>query len=136
MKKVFKDRWNKKIGGVCGGLGHYFNIDPTIIRLLAVFLCVLTGVLPVLVVYILAWIVMPEGPAAYIEITTKKLYRSRRDRKVAGICGGLAEFLGVDSTLVRIAFLVVLFVTAIVPVIVSYIIGSLIIPEKPSTQHS
>lgn len=57
MKKLYKSRQNKVIAGVCGGLADYFEIDPTIIRLIAAILglCALFGV----VVYIVAALVMP-----------------------------------------------------------------------------
>lgn len=56
-KRLFKSRTNRVICGVCGGLGEYFNIDPTIIRLLFVLLgCTATGIF----VYIIAAIVIPE----------------------------------------------------------------------------
>jgi len=38
--------------------------------------------------------------------SSRKLYRSRTDRKLAGVCGGLAQFFGVDATLIRVAFVV------------------------------
>lgn len=54
---------DKMIGGVCGGLARYFNIDPTIVRLVFV-VAVLSGVSPLL--YIILWIVMPqENPGGY-----------------------------------------------------------------------
>lgn len=40
----------------------------------------------------------------------RRLYRSRTDRKIAGVCGGLAQYLNVDPTVVRIIFLVLLFI--------------------------
>lgn len=56
-KRLFKSRSNRVIFGVCGGIGEYFNIDPTIIRLLCVLLgCTGTGIL----VYIVAAIIIPE----------------------------------------------------------------------------
>lgn len=56
-KRLFKSRTNRVLCGVCGGLGEYFNIDPTIIRLLFVLLgCTTTGI----IVYIIAAIVIPE----------------------------------------------------------------------------
>lgn len=41
--------------------------------------------------------------------TPKKLYRNARDKKIAGVCSGIAEYLGVDVTVVRILFLIALF---------------------------
>ncbi|MEZ4727847.1 MAG: PspC domain-containing protein [Caldilineaceae bacterium] len=43
-------------------------------------------------------------------MTTKRLYRSRNDRMVAGVCGGLAHYFGIDPTLVRLAFAVLLLI--------------------------
>ena len=58
---------------------------------------------------------------------TKKLYRSRTDRMLAGVCGGLAEYFGVDATIVRI--LMVLFALAGGPGLILYGILYVIIPE-------
>lgn len=57
-KKLYRSRKNRMIGGVCGGLGEYFDVDPTIIRLLwvVIFLMGGSGVL----IYIIFWIVLPE----------------------------------------------------------------------------
>jgi phage shock protein C len=63
-----------------------------------------------------------------MENTTKKLYRSRTDRKLLGVCAGIAEYFGVDPTLVRLAF--VLMALAGGPGIIFYIILALIIPEE------
>ena len=59
----------------------------------------------------------------------KKLYRSRTDKKLCGVCGGLAEFFGLDSTVIRLALvLCVLFAGA---GILAYIVCALVIPENP-----
>ena len=60
MKQLYKSNTNKKIAGVCGGIGEYFGIDPTIVRLGFVALTFLAG--GGLVVYILAAIIMPDQP--------------------------------------------------------------------------
>ena len=44
MKKLYKSRTNKKLAGVCGGLGDYFKIDPSIIRLLVLVIGVFTAI--------------------------------------------------------------------------------------------
>ncbi len=62
----------------------------------------------------------------------KKLYRSRRDRWISGVCGGIAENTGMDSTLVRLlAVLVIVFVGAIFLGIIGYVIAACVIPEEP-----
>lgn len=56
-KKLYKSQTNRKICGVCGGIGEYFNIDPTLVRVVwAIFGCVGAGIL----VYIICAIVMPD----------------------------------------------------------------------------
>lgn len=58
FKKLTKSRNNRMICGVCGGIGEYLNIDPTIVRLLVVLLgCTTTGI----VAYIVAALVIPES---------------------------------------------------------------------------
>ncbi len=57
-KQLVKSRNNRVICGVCGGIGEYLNVDPTIIRLLFVLLgCTTTGI----IVYLVAAFIMPEG---------------------------------------------------------------------------
>lgn len=58
-KKLFKSRTNRMICGVCAGVGEYFHIDPTVIRLIWAVLTV-GGFGTGLLVYIIAAIVMPE----------------------------------------------------------------------------
>ena len=50
---------DKMIGGVCGGIAHYFNIDPTLVRIIAVVLALIGG--GGLIAYLLAWIIMPKA---------------------------------------------------------------------------
>ena len=61
----------------------------------------------------------------------KRLYRSRNDKKIAGICGGLGEMFSIDSTLMRLAVVFLGLVTAVFPVFVAYIVGWIIIPIAP-----
>ena len=131
MRKLYRCRWDKKIAGVCGGLGQYFRCDPTLIRLILVFLCILTAFAPFLIAYILMWILVPLGPSTYVEIPCKKLYRSKINRKISGVCGGLAEYFKIDPTILRVLVVILTFTTFIAPTLISYIIGSVIIPENP-----
>lgn len=57
-KRLYRSTEHKMIAGVCGGLGEYFDIDPTIVRLVVVAAAVAAG--SGLVAYILAWIVIPQ----------------------------------------------------------------------------
>lgn len=63
-KKLYRSFENKKIAGVCGGLGEYFDIDPTIIRLLWAALALSFG--GGIVAYIVAWIIVPMEPVTRV----------------------------------------------------------------------
>ncbi len=60
----------------------------------------------------------------------KKLYKSNTDKKVAGVCGGLAEYFGIDSTLIRLG--VVLAVLFAGCGLLAYIIAAIVMPSKPT----
>ena len=65
---------------------------------------------------------------------TKHLYRSRDDRKIAGVCGGIAEYFGIDPVIVRIIGIILLLPGGF-PGFVPYVIMWLIVPEKPRRAH-
>lgn len=60
MKKLYISKKDRKIFGVCGGIGQTYDIDPTLVRLVVVFLCIATAILPVVLTYLAAWIIVPE----------------------------------------------------------------------------
>jgi phage shock protein C len=64
MKRLTLSQSDKKIAGVCGGLGEYFDLDPTIVRLTVVVLGLVTAVIPMVIGYLIAWMVIPHKPAA------------------------------------------------------------------------
>ncbi len=59
-KKLYRSTKDKVLAGVCGGLGEYFDVDPTLVRLATVLLCLYAGT--GLLVYIIAAIIIPEAP--------------------------------------------------------------------------
>ena len=62
----------------------------------------------------------------------KRLMRSSTDRKIAGVCGGIAEYFGIDSTLVRLAWiLAVLLPIPLVPAFLGYIVAWIAMPNAP-----
>lgn len=63
MRKLYISKKDSKIFGICGGIGQTYDIDPTLIRLIVVFLCIATAILPVVLTYLAAWIIVPEKPA-------------------------------------------------------------------------
>lgn len=62
-------------------------------------------------------------------MNNKKLYKSNTDKKICGVCGGLAEYLGIDSTIIRL--ILVLLVLFAGTGVLAYIIAALVMPSKP-----
>ena len=60
-KRLYRSRSSRMLGGVCGGIAEYFNIDPTLVRLGVVALSLAAG--GGLLAYIIAAIIIPEAPA-------------------------------------------------------------------------
>jgi len=60
-KRLFRSRKDRILGGVCGGMGNYFNLDPVLVRVIWVVLLFAAGV--GFLAYILCWIIVPEEPA-------------------------------------------------------------------------
>ena len=61
MKRLYRSETDSKIAGVCGGLAEEFAIDGNMVRLATVFACVVSGVAPLVITYIVAWIILPKG---------------------------------------------------------------------------
>ncbi len=59
-KRLFRSRKDRVIGGICGGMGPYFNVDPVLLRVLWAVCFFIGGV--GLLAYIIAWIIIPEEP--------------------------------------------------------------------------
>lgn len=69
-------------------------------------------------------------------MTTKRLYRSEKNKVFAGICGGLGEYASMDPVLIRLVWLLIVIFTGVVPGLVTYLLAMFIIPKHPSSpQH-
>jgi phage shock protein C len=62
MKHIYLSKKQKKISGVCGGIGETYDIDPNLVRLVVVFLCLATAIVPMVLTYLIAWIILPDEP--------------------------------------------------------------------------
>lgn len=62
MKKIYRSKSQRMISGVCGGIAHYFNIDPTIVRLVWVLVSIFSTAIPGLIIYLICVIVIPDKP--------------------------------------------------------------------------
>ncbi|NMC66265.1 MAG: PspC domain-containing protein [Acidobacteria bacterium] len=59
-KKLYRSTKQKMLGGVCGGMADYFDLDVSLIRLIFVGLALLTAILPMVLFYLIAWLVIPS----------------------------------------------------------------------------
>ena len=67
-KKLYRSTKNQMIGGVCGGIGEYFNIDPTLIRF--AFVAIACAIWTVIILYIFGLIIIPLNPGKNGDNTT------------------------------------------------------------------
>ncbi len=58
-KKLYRSQARKMLAGVCGGLGDYFEIDVTLVRLIVVAISLATAIVPMAIFYFIAWIIIP-----------------------------------------------------------------------------
>lgn len=61
MKKLYRSKENKILAGIFGGIGEYFDIDPVLLRVVAVFALFITGFFPMFFGYMVACMVMPKN---------------------------------------------------------------------------
>lgn len=203
MKYLYRSHSNRILAGVCGGLGHYFNIDAILIRLVWLLLILFGGT--GLILYIIAWLIIPAEPevvetseteaktltstrarfwwgltlvimgvilwggqfrfiywpvipglqlhshdfvpfvlllvGVYLLYTfgrsssrilpsgERGLYRSRDNKKIGGVCGGIAEYFQIDPTLVRVLFVAGSFFY--LAGVLIYLVLLIALPEKP-----
>src|SRR5439155_25917576 len=102
-KRLFRKPASGRIAGVCSGIAEYLDTDVTAVRLAWVILSIVPGgLIGGVLAYLAAWMIMPESTEQALATEHRRLTRSVIDRKIAGVCGGLAEYLNVDSTVVRL----------------------------------
>ncbi len=110
-RRLTRSVTDRKLGGVCAGLAEYLDMDVSLVRVLAAVSILFYGI--GLMAYLVAWIVIPEGPPvaeAHSPVPpSRRLHRSLNNRKIGGVCGGIAEFLDADPSILRIIWLVSLF---------------------------
>ena len=207
-KRLYKSRKDKIVDGVCGGIAHYLNMDPTIVRLAFVVITLLGGGV-LIVLYVAGMIIMPragdeseepsrsstgrgyllgivlvvigalvllgnfdvlpwqlwrwpipweimwgifliligamlmvsrrgasEAETGQAEIgeaeehrEQKRLFRTRKDRRIAGVCGGIADYFGMDATIVRLAWVLGTIASVGTGVLV-YFVMAIVVPER------
>lgn len=129
MKKLYRLSGERKVAGVCAGLGEHFDIDPVLIRLIFLF-SVLFGGLGVLA-YVILWILVPlQSGSTADRVARTNLRLSSSDRKIAGVCGGLGDYFAVDAVFFRAGFVVLAFTCGVG--IILYLALWLLVPRAPT----
>ncbi len=99
--KLFRDNNDKMLGGVCGGLAHYFKVDPAIIRV--GFALATIGWGSGVILYILLWIILPARTVTGVS-STKRLYRNPDEKVIAGVASGIASYFDIAIWIPRLIF--------------------------------
>ena len=138
MRKLERRSASGRVAGVCSGIAAYLDTDVTLIRLAWVVLSIVPGsIIGGVVAYLAAWLVMPDADklASPSDPSSRKwLTRSTTDRKFAGVCGGLGDYFEIDSTVVRVVWVIL----GIVPGcfilgLLAYLVAWFIIPERSTS---
>ncbi len=217
VKRLYKSGTDKMLGGVCGGVAEYFQVDSTLVRLAFIFLLFLGG--SGFLLYLVGLIIMPRNPSNAAGGTTQaekkagagkiwgivliavgaliflsnigfpfwhdwwhlpwgialpliliaagvavllsrkgvggpgasaaegqtaipagngstRLFRSRTESKLFGVCGGIGTYLNTDPTIVRILFIIATFASAGLMILL-YLIMAIVVPtEPPAVMHT
>ena len=134
---------DRQVAGVCGRIARYVGVDPVLIRVAWVVLTIVPGaILLGVLAYLVAWLIIPEAEAGLEPNVAagsaegwsgKRLHRSATDSKVAGVCGGIAEYFEVDPTAVRLLWVVLsIFPGAVVCGVLTYLVAWFIVPLRVS----
>ena len=68
-QKIYRDKETAVIAGVLAGLAEYFNQDPVLFRLAGIVFLIITGVFPGLIIYLIAWLMIPHKPTTHADYT-------------------------------------------------------------------
>jgi len=135
-KRLVRRPASGKLWGVCAGIAEYFDVDVALVRLLWVVLSIVPGAfVGGIIAYIAAWLIMPESPEPAAVPAGRRLMRSATEVKIAGVCGGLAEYFNVDPTFVRLAWAVLTVVPGtIVLGVIAYVVAWIVMPTATHAQ--
>ena len=129
QQQLFRSANHQLLGGICGGLGEYCGVDPLWFRVGFVIFGIFTLLLAI-VVYLALWLFMPvQREAVVTEDQFKLLQRSRSNTKIAGVCGGLATYFGIDPIILRVVFVCGIFISGLT--LFAYIVFWVLMPMAP-----
>src|SRR6478609_2888581 len=106
-ERLYRSENHKVIAGVCSGIGHYFGIDPLIVRIL--FIIFSFGFGFGFIVYLVLWIAVPSTASTVLGAAKKRLLRDPDSKIIGGVCSGLGYYFGVNPWIPRVLFLIPFF---------------------------
>ncbi|HEY9856380.1 MAG TPA: PspC domain-containing protein [Stenomitos sp.] len=129
-RRLYRSPNDRILSGLAGGMAEYFGVDAAWVRLGLVVL-VLLGVGTPVLLYLLGWLIVPRNPQPS-DLSRDRLHRSHTDRMIAGVCGGLAETLGADPTVIRLIAAVLLLTGGVA--LPFYLIAWFILPSQEGSE--
>ena len=138
IRRLTRSRANGNIAGVCAGMAEYFEIDVVVVRVAWVVFSIIPGaIIGGVLAYLAAWLIIPESADAASVPVGRRLTRSATDKRIAGVCGGLAEYFAVDPTVVRLVWVILSILGgAVIGGVIAYVLAWLIIPRSQSIAMS
>jgi phage shock protein C len=138
IRRLTRSRANGNIAGVCAGMAEYFEIDVVVVRVAWVVFSIVPGaIIGGVLAYLAAWLIIPENADAVSVPVGRRLTRSSTDKRIAGVCGGMAEYFAVDSTVVRLVWVILSILGgAVIGGVIAYVLAWLIIPRSQSVAVS
>jgi len=127
--QLHRSMHDRAIGGVCAGLAESLSVEAIYLRLAFLFFALYAG--NGLLVYLILWIVLPVMEISPQEVPVRRLYRSRENKMLGGVCGGLAQVMNVDPAIIRLAFVGLTFLVG--GGVLIYLLLWLVMPEEPLT---
>ncbi len=110
MRKLHLSEKDRKIAGVCGGLGESLGFSSDVVRIVFVLATIFGGY--GILVYLALMLILPKESNPQVidvypedEIPRGNMFRNPREKVIAGVCGGIADYTGWDVTIIRIAFI-------------------------------
>jgi len=100
-KRLYRDEYNKVLGGVCSGIANYFGLEPLLVRILWIFLIGVN-----ILGYLILWIAVPSSSVKEVGGVKKRLFRDIENKVIGGVCAGLSKYFGIKVWIIRILFLI------------------------------
>jgi phage shock protein C len=130
-RRLTRSRTDVKVAGVCAGLADYLDVDVVLVRAAWLVFSIVPGaIIGGVIAYLVAWLLLPEATELAPSSQRRRLTLSVTDVKLAGVCGGLAEYFDVDATAIRLVWVIAsIFFGAIIGGLLAYVVAWLIIPK-------